>query len=204
MRKSARLQHHSCEIQDIGSSNPRVIGIIKFYRIDAIVGIRLSISDMWVSFKIRDRNIVPLLHHNRIRDNTQHNCAFDNIQCFQYPAPSYKIFSIQRNLMKELNVTATKVKKKGNTRRLLRHYVSAITYRKVKMAEANCIIGTRVAKSGITCRYTTRIALIKPWRKISTSYEFSFFFFRETREFYTPVERKRKREKERERKCTMF
>lgn len=70
MRKSARLQHHSCEIQDIGSSNPRVIGIIKFYRIDAIVGIRLSISDMWVSFKIRDRNIVPLLHHNRIRDNT--------------------------------------------------------------------------------------------------------------------------------------
>lgn len=101
--------------------------------------------------------------------------------------------------MKELNVTATKVKKKGNTRRLLRHYVSAITYRKVKMAEANCIIGTRVAKSGITCRYTTRIALIKPWRKISTSYEFSFFFFfRETREFYTPVERKRKREREKE------
>lgn len=42
--------------------------------------------------------------------------------------------------MKELNVTATKVEKKGNTRRLLRHYVSAITYRKVKMAEANCII----------------------------------------------------------------
>lgn len=100
--------------------------------------------------------------------------------------------------MKELNVTATKIEKKGNTRRLLRHYVSAITYRKVKMAEANCIIGTRVAKSRITCRvYTTGIALIKPWRKISTSYEFSFSFFFFFEKLESSTHQSREKEKER-------
>lgn len=123
IRKSARLQHHGYEIRDIGSSNPGVIGIIKFYRVDAIVGIRLSVSQ---TCGCRSRFEVAisrplLLHHNRIRGNTQHNCAFTTIssvskyQCF----PAIKYFQFTR--------VDERIKRNGNKNREKRKYEAFIT-----------------------------------------------------------------------------